>query len=259
MMFDDTLYLGRLICRRSGGNRSYRRYSMVGLRVDIDHLAAISRRLRLFGFNRLAPVAIHDEDHGPGDIGSLRNSLLRKLRAAGLHDALGGKVELLCLPRVWGTTLHRIAVFFCYRPGGTLAAICYDVQDATGGRHHHLEPMPLPQAQPDAAAAEPAAIVIKADGYQLTVCCSADRLRLRVHRLLGEFQRLEAEFLATRAPFADSTLLTALNAQSLMACRIGVSGWVLSMLGACKQLPTLMPWLPQTFFRNPGTPQVHLP
>ncbi len=61
--------------RRTGGSSrsSHRfRYGVYYLWLDLDELATLDRTVRGFGYNRAAPFAFHDRDHGPHDGSALR-------------------------------------------------------------------------------------------------------------------------------------------------------------------------------------------
>ena len=52
--------------------------------------------------------------------------------------AAGGRVRLLCMPRVLGSVFNPLSVYFCEGPGGGLQAILYEVNNTFGQRHSYL-------------------------------------------------------------------------------------------------------------------------
>jgi DUF1365 family protein len=73
-------------------------------------------------------------DHGDRDGSSL---LCYAQRCADGHgiDLTGGRVLLLCYPRLLGYTFNPLSVYFCYRANGTLAMLIYEVRNTFGEIH----------------------------------------------------------------------------------------------------------------------------
>jgi DUF1365 family protein len=67
----------------------------------------------------------------------------RYLRSRGdrLTQLSGGRVKLLCYPRLLGYTFNPLSVYFCYRAGGELALIIYEVRNTFGGLHAYVIPV----------------------------------------------------------------------------------------------------------------------
>ena len=114
------------------------RYRIFMLLADLDEAEGLSRRLRLFGFDRAAPFALHTRDHGDGSARSLKAQVEDQLAKAGLP--LGGPVQILCMPRVLGGVFNPLTVYFCHGSDGALSAILYEVNNTFGERHSYLIP-----------------------------------------------------------------------------------------------------------------------
>ena len=63
------IYAGHVMHRRDGPQRHRFRLPVFSLLLDVDRLPEAGRHLRLFGYNRFAPLAFDDRDHGPRDRG----------------------------------------------------------------------------------------------------------------------------------------------------------------------------------------------
>lgn len=139
------LYAGTVSHQRIRPKRHRLRYRVFSAFLDLDELPALSRRLRLFGYNRFAPYAFHDRDHGPGLYAPLRPWVEGELARAGI-DLGGGLIRLLCYPRILGYVFNPLSVYFCHHADGRLMAMLYEVNNTFGERHSYLIPL-------DAAAA----------------------------------------------------------------------------------------------------------
>jgi uncharacterized protein len=108
-----SLYVGEVMHARlkpMGHRFSYR---VMSLLIDLDRLEAADRQSPLFGVNRAALYSFAEADHGDRDGSSLR---AYAQRCAALHgiDLSGGRVLLLCYPRLLGYTFNPLSVYFCY-------------------------------------------------------------------------------------------------------------------------------------------------
>ena len=139
-MVDSCLYFGEVMHRRLRPMRHRFRYRVFSLYVDLDELPDLDRRSRIFGYNRAAPLAFYDRDHGPASGEVLRPWVEDHLRAADL-TVDGGPIRLLCYPRIFGYVFNPLSVYFCYRRDGSLTAILYEVCNTFKERHTYVIPV----------------------------------------------------------------------------------------------------------------------
>lgn len=128
------LYFGEVMHARLkpiGHRFSYR---VMSLLIDLDRLDDADRQTRLFGVNRAALYSFHEKDHGERDGASLRIYAQRRAAACGV-DLTGGRVLLLCYPRLLGFTFNPLSAYFCYRADGELALMIYEVRNTFGDIH----------------------------------------------------------------------------------------------------------------------------
>lgn len=113
------------------------RYRLFYLLLDVDRLDALSRALRLFSHNGFNLVSVHDRDHGSGAPGGLRAWAQTVLQGAGIALP-GGRIRLLCLPRVLGFAFNPLSLWYCEDRGGRLRAVIAEVRNTFGERHSYL-------------------------------------------------------------------------------------------------------------------------
>ncbi len=53
---------------------------------------------------------------------------------------------MLAMPRVLGYSFNPLSVYFCYRDGGALAALVYEVHNTFGQRHSYVIPVTGPDS-----------------------------------------------------------------------------------------------------------------
>ena len=104
------LYFGEVMHARlkpMGHRFSYR---VMSLLIDLDRLDVADRQSRLFGVNRPALYSFNEKDHGDRDGSSLRSYVQRRATEHGI-DLTGGRVLLLCYPRLLGFTFNPLSVY----------------------------------------------------------------------------------------------------------------------------------------------------
>jgi DUF1365 family protein len=137
------VYLGEVIHQRFAPRRHRLKYRVFQMLFDLDELAALSSRLRLFSHNRFNLFSFHDRDHGDDRESSLRLYVERILVGAGL-DIAGGRISVLCMPRIFGYVFNPLSVYYCHGADGGLKAMIYEVTNTFKERHTYLIPVESP-------------------------------------------------------------------------------------------------------------------
>ena len=108
-----TLYRGNVMHARLKpvGHRFV--YRVLNLLIDLDRLPEADRQSRLFGVNRRALYAFHERDHGPRDGTSLA-AYVRDVAAGEGVDLTGGRIWLLCYPRLLGFVFNPLSIYYGY-------------------------------------------------------------------------------------------------------------------------------------------------
>jgi DUF1365 family protein len=115
-------------------------YRVMSLLIDLDRLDEADRQSPLFAVNRPALYSFNETDHGERDGSSVRGYVQRCAAARGI-DLTGGRVLLLCYPRLFGYTFNPLSAYFCYSAGGELALIIYEVRNTFGELHPYVLPV----------------------------------------------------------------------------------------------------------------------
>ena len=134
------LYVGSVMHRRLSPRRHRLRYRAFWMLIDLDETGALDRRLSLFSRNHFNLFSFHDADHGDGKAEPLRGYVERTLASHGI-DIAGGRIALLCMPRILGYVFNPLSIYFCYRADGSLAALLYEVRNTFGQMHSYLLPV----------------------------------------------------------------------------------------------------------------------
>lgn len=200
-------------------------YRVMSLLIDLDRLDEANRSSRLFGINRAALYSFHEKDHGPRDGSSLRAYAQRCAAAQGI-DLTGGRVELLCYPRLFGYTFNPLSVYFCHRADGTLALIIYEVRNTFGDIHPYVLPVAagehteagIRQMQDKLFYVSP--FIETAMRYHFRVSPPTDEVKLRILETDAEGPLLAATFHGHRRPLTSRALLRSFFGLPLVTFKI---------------------------------------
>ncbi len=136
-------YRGRVFHRRLIAPKYQFAYRVFNVCLDIDSVAELSKRLKLFSYNRFNLFSFYDADHlaneteagaGPD---SLRRWVESGLQRHGI-DLQGGQIRLFCYPRILGFVFNPLSVWYCENKDGQLIAILCEVRNTFGERHCYL-------------------------------------------------------------------------------------------------------------------------
>jgi hypothetical protein len=197
--------------------------------LDLDEIGRLPDSLRLFSHNRFNAVSFHDSDHGDGGGLPLREQVNRHLRSAGI-DINDGPIRLLCMPRIFGYGFNPLSIYFCYQPGGFLAAILYEVHNTFGERHSYLIPVePGAGAVIDQHCQKVFYVSPFMDmnlRYAFRVAAPAERVSVAIDTADKDGPLLFAALSGRRAALTDTALLRVLTTYPLSTLKvIGAIHW----------------------------------
>jgi uncharacterized protein len=131
------LYTGKVSHHRSRPKENSFAYQVYFVLLDLEEVDGLDASLRRFSHNRFNLTALYDRDHGPRD-GSPLRPWIDALLARESIDLAGGRVELLCFPRVLGLKFYPVSFWYCYHADGQVRAVLAEVQNTVGGHHNYL-------------------------------------------------------------------------------------------------------------------------
>ena len=200
-------------------------YRVMSLLVDLDRLDAADRQSRLFGVNRAALYSFNEADHGERDGSALRSYAQRCAAERGI-DLTGGRVLLLCYPRLLGYTFNPLSAYFCYRADGELALMIYEVRNTFGDIHAYVLPVKpgessdagVRQAQEKLFYVSP--FIEMAMRYHFRVSPPGDSVKLRILETDRDGPLLAATFNGRRRALTTAALLWSFCSLPLVTLKI---------------------------------------
>jgi len=141
-------------------------------------------------------------------------------------DLTGGRVLLLCYPRLLGYTFNPLSVYFCYRASGERALLIYEVRNTFGNIHPYvlqvtsgeISDAGVRQQQDKLFYVSP--FIEMAMRYHFRVLPPGERVQLRILETDREGPVLAATFNGSRRILNTKELLRAFFALPLVTIKI---------------------------------------
>ncbi len=199
-------------------------YRMWMMSADLDELDSIEARL--FGHNRMAPVALRDRDHGPRDGSALKPWAAQLLAAEGL-EAFAAHIRLMVIPRVFGVGFNPIAFYFCTDAAGQLGAVIHQVKNTFGGQTTYTLPVGPGRTvfQQTEKGMHVSPFFDTQGGYRFAFSRpdfddTAGRFALSIRYGAGGTPRMTAAMRLVARPFTDANLLRLMLEMPLMPMKV---------------------------------------
>ncbi|MCA3554794.1 DUF1365 domain-containing protein [Aestuariivirga sp.] len=218
-MAESCLYHGEVVHRRLNPLRHELRYRVFNLLADVDGLDAMSRRLRLFSYNRLNLFSIMDRNHGPGDGTPVRDHAWALVRAADGGDKVR-RIFMFCYPSVLGYVFNPLTVYYGLDGEDRLRLMIYEVNNTFGGRHSYVLPVGdgLARTAPKHFFVSPFNAV---EGrYTFNFTAPEEKMALGVALSVGGKPVLKAYVSGSRKPLTDGNLLRSFLGIPLLTLKV---------------------------------------
>ena len=222
------LYPGRVWHKRFKPKVHTLRYGILMMLLDLDELEELDRSYRWFSRGRFNLLSFRDGDHGDGSDTPLKTQIEAHLRAAGIMAA-GGRVTVLCMPRILGKAFNPLTIYFCRDTAEQLVAIVYEVNNTFGQRHSYLMPVTTAPGEAVAQSCDKRFYVSPFMDMDLTYRfkirpmengAPGEPLSVNIDVEDLEGVMLTAAFAGNRAEITDAALLSAALAQPLQLLKV---------------------------------------
>lgn len=205
------LYTSRVMHRRLVAPFYRFVYRLFHLLLDVDRIDQLHARLRFFSHNRFNLVSFHDGDHGAREPGALRAWAEKLLATEGIRLE-GGRIRLLCLPRILGFAFNPIAIWYCEHRDGRLRAVIAEVRNTFGERHSYLlasggRPMPYEGTYAKDKCFHVSPFLDRVGLYSFRFSEPGETVRVLIHEDREGVAILDATLAGERAALTDGALL----------------------------------------------------
>jgi DUF1365 family protein len=135
-----SLYTGTVMHHRMKPVTHRFSYRVFSLLVDLDRLQELHHASPVFSVGGWNLLSFREQDHGARDGSPLRAHVDDMLARAGCSIP-GGRVLLLCYPRILGFVFNPLSIYYCYDADGEMAALVYEVRNTFGESHSYVAPL----------------------------------------------------------------------------------------------------------------------
>lgn len=221
---DGVLYFTRVMHRRMGTPAYRFSYPVFSLLLDIDRLDDVSNRLRGLSVDRWNLLSVRRRDHGARDGSDWRPWVEARLGEAGV-ELQGGRVRLLCFPRLLGYGFNPISLWYCEHRDGRLRAVIAEVNNTFGDHHHYVlhdsgKPLDWPVRGEADKRLHVSPLIDMACRYHFRLGEPGDRLSVFIHQYRNGQLLLAASQSGEARPLTDRNLLRALLRTPLMTFKV---------------------------------------
>jgi hypothetical protein len=199
-------------------------YRVFYLLLDIDRIDEAAASLHLFSHNRFNLLSFHDRDHGAHQPGQLRTWAEEILHQANV-DLAGGRIRLLCMPRLFGYAFNPISLWYCEHADGSLRAVITEVRNTFGEKHCYLlasngNPMPYMKPYETEKCFHVSPFFDLVGRYRFTLSEPAESLRVLIHETREGLPILDATLAAERRSLSDGNVLKQVLMLPLMTFKV---------------------------------------
>jgi DUF1365 family protein len=199
-------------------------YRVFYLLLDIDRIDETARGLRLFSHNRFNVLSFHDRDYGAQRPGALRSWAEGILLAARI-DIAGGRIRLLCMPRMFGYAFNPISLWYCEHADGSLRAVIAEVRNTFGERHSYLlasggAPLAYLQPHETEKVFHVSPFFDLVGRYRFTLSEPGEQLRVLIHETRDGQPILDATVAGERRALTDGNVLKQVLMMPLMTLKV---------------------------------------
>ncbi|WP_392535319.1 DUF1365 domain-containing protein [Nostoc sp. C117] len=131
------IYVGYLMHSRLEPIKHAFVYPVYYYSFDLFELPKLGESLKLFGYNKIRPVAIHDGDYLGDTKGSIRNKLFSFLKNKGCDRDITA-VKLVTVARYFNYIFNPVSFFYCYRADGSLGCAVAEINNTYGETHLYI-------------------------------------------------------------------------------------------------------------------------
>jgi len=192
--------------------------------LALDRIDEAARDTRLFSHNRFNLASFYDADFGLKRPGALRNWAEGVLDGACI-DIAGGRIRLLCLPRLLGFAFNPISMWYCEHRDGSLRAVIAQVRNTFGESHSYLlaadgKAMPYEQRHEKEKCFHVSPFFDLVGRYRFALNDPGERVRVAIHETRDGVPILDATLAGEYRELTDAAILKLAFSMPLMTLKV---------------------------------------
>jgi DUF1365 family protein len=130
------LYSTTVVHERFSNFKNKFKYSVFSMCIDYDELKILTKKIKIFSYNKFNIFSYNDKDHGYRDGRSLRKFVEKNLIENNFFfEDL--KIQIICFPRIFGYVFNPLSIIYCYNES-KLVAVFYEVKNTSNEQHTYF-------------------------------------------------------------------------------------------------------------------------
>ena len=130
------LYSTTIVHERFSNFKNIFKYSVFSMCFDYDELITLTKKIKIFSYNKFNIFSYNEKDHGYRDGRSLREFVEKNLVENNFFfESLN--IQIICFPRIFGYVFNPLSVIYCYNKSN-LVAIFYEVKNTSNEQHTYF-------------------------------------------------------------------------------------------------------------------------
>ena len=130
------LYSTTIVHERFSNFKNIFKYSVFSMCFDYDELTTLTKKIKIFSYNRFNIFSYNKKDHGYRDGRSLREFVEKHLAESNFFfDGLN--IQIICFPRIFGYAFNPLSIIYCYHEL-KLVAVFYEVKNTSNEQHTYF-------------------------------------------------------------------------------------------------------------------------
>ncbi len=128
-----TLYYTTIVHQRFYPFKNKFKYRLLSMCINYDELDSLSKKIKIFSYNKFNIFSFYDKDHGYRDQRSLRDFVEKFLSKNNLkfNNLI---IKIVCFPRILGYVFNPLSIIYCYEKS-KLIAVFYEVKNTSNEQH----------------------------------------------------------------------------------------------------------------------------
>ena len=130
------LYSTTVVHQRFSDFKNIFKYSVFSMCIDYDELIALTKKIKIFSYNKFNIFSYNEKDHGYRDGRSLREFVEKNLfENKFFFESLN--IQIICFPRIFGYVFNPLSIIYCYNKSN-LVAVFYEVKNTSNEQHTYF-------------------------------------------------------------------------------------------------------------------------
>ena len=212
------IYHGKVVHVRTAPKRHVLSMDVFEIFINLDDVEALTKKLRLFSFNRFNLFSINDKKWGARN-GRPLATHVRSLATKAAGPDAARHIFMLCFPALLGRVFNPLTTYYCYDDAGDLRCLVFEVSNTFG--EHYTYVVPSGEAQSSHPKRFHVSPFNKVEGsYSFQAKSPGDQLRLCVRLDKGGATILNTWFEGVRVELTDWALFKAFLRMPLLPLQI---------------------------------------